>query len=259
MLWSTAWLLPATACHSAVQQGDTHLTSGCAPYRRLARCMCTRGSKLRRSAMPLVQRRAELVARLVQACGPPAAQDTGRTLIVLLLRIAMGVARWRCAPLLLWYLLCKETDRLVADVASPALLFPILHWCVAAACSSYAVCCGIQLTNPVSPSRRPLPAAASQPLLATLRALAAFLRPPCSPAAVQALWSAEVVREWAAAIGTITEVPTSPHLSPANCCTFSAPARICIGTRHSMESFQLAELSVLPKISAWNHPDLWRH
>jgi hypothetical protein len=56
-------------------------------------------------------------------------------------------------------------------------------------------------------SRRPLPAAATQPLLATLKALAAFLRPPCSPAAVQALWSAEVVRAWTVASGSISEVP----------------------------------------------------
>lgn len=65
------------------------------------------------------------------------------------------------------------------------------------------------------PSHRPLPlpAAATQALLATLRALAAFLRPPCSTAEKQALWSAEVVRKWAESIGDISEVPTSPHLS----------------------------------------------
>jgi hypothetical protein len=70
----------------------------------------------------------------------------------------------------------------------------------------------------VVPSCRPLPAAATQPLLAMLKALAMFLRPPCSPAAIQALWSADVVRAWSEAIGPIFEVPTSPHLSPADCC-----------------------------------------
>ena len=46
------------------------------------------------------------------------------------------------------------------------------------------------------PSRN-TPAPTTQPLLATLRALAAFLRPPPSPAAELDLWPGEVVQQWA--------------------------------------------------------------
>jgi hypothetical protein len=37
-----------------------------------------------------MQCRAELLARLVQACGPPAAQNTGRIIIRLLLQMLMA-------------------------------------------------------------------------------------------------------------------------------------------------------------------------
>lgn len=53
-----------------------------------------------------MQCRAEVVARLVQARGPPAAQKTGRTIIHELLQMAVGVAQIRCAPVPLWHLLC---------------------------------------------------------------------------------------------------------------------------------------------------------
>jgi hypothetical protein len=45
----------------------------------------------------VAQRRAELAARLVRACGPPAAQELGCSTVNLLLQLAARVAQLQCA------------------------------------------------------------------------------------------------------------------------------------------------------------------
>jgi hypothetical protein len=70
-------------------------------------------------------------------------------------------------------------------------------------------------------SRRPLPASAVQPLLATLRALAAHLQVLCSPAQTQTAdapsRAPENVRAWAEAISNINKVQR------ASCCLMPVP------------------------------------
>jgi hypothetical protein len=92
-----------------------------------------------------VQCRVELVARLVQACGPPAAPNTGRTIIRLLLQIADGMARLRCGPVPLWHLFMHVADLHLADRMSQATAASKNRLCTAAACAWY---CGLLRMQP---------------------------------------------------------------------------------------------------------------
>ena len=188
------------ACHLQL-----HSTAICwdqvwAPYFRL---LCSRGTNV------TVRGRAELAAGLVRACGPHLHRDMRRSLVNRLLLHAHSTAPLLCAP---------------QTLTAPLLRTPLTADCAQHRTQVKSRALRIWARLCCTMSRRESTAAATQPVVALLRAAAALLRRFSNPrphSAVLAVcitsWSDERGVKWSGTLSSFALVP--PHVpADAHCC-----------------------------------------